>query len=198
MTPRRGPSKACHRPPLANEAHQGPNKPARAFAKDSTSANLSPDRSQREHLWLATLGQRLRLARCRAGMSQEHVASEVGIPARSLTRWEHGESDVGVSKLAKLAQLFGVSMDWLTGRTPLHHCVRPGVVLLDSAALDELVALADARASLCDVPTHLLREPGVSCSVIVPDNAEVVSGAAASRIEARMQEIWRCLHGYAR
>jgi len=131
-------------------------------------------------------------------MSQEIVADKLGFPARSLSRWEKGEVELGASKLAMLADLYGVSIDWIAGRTSLRHCLQPGAVLFDPACLDELERLAEAGATIYDVPRRLVRAPGVNCASIVPDNAEVISRDAAERVEARMREIWKKLKGRTR
>lgn len=131
-------------------------------------------------------------------MSQEIVAEQLGFPARSLSRWEKGEVELGAGKLATLADLYGVSLDWIAGRTSLRHCLQPGAVLFDPECLDELEALAEAGASIYDVPRRLIRAPGVNCAAVVPDNAEVISREAADRVEARMRDIWKKLKGRAR
>jgi len=76
------------------------------------------------------------------------------------------------------------------GCTPLRHCIRPGVVLLDTAAMSELGACVAAGLSLDRVPKHLLRPPGVNCSAVVPSNVDVFSSQAAASVEAHIQEIW--------
>ncbi|MCK5940911.1 MAG: helix-turn-helix transcriptional regulator [Planctomycetes bacterium] len=131
-------------------------------------------------------------------MLQETVAEQLRFPVRSLSRWEQGEADLGASKLAALAELYGVSMDWIAGRTPLRHCVQPGAVLFDPARLDELEALANSGANIYDVPRRLVRPPGVNCAAVVPENAEVISEEAADLVEARMREIWKRLGGRVR
>ena len=131
-------------------------------------------------------------------MSQEIVAEQLGFPARSLSRWEKGEVELGASKLATLADHYGVSIDWIAGRTSLRHCLKPGAVLFDTACLDELESLAAAGATVYDVPGRLVRAPGVNCASVVPDNAEVISREAAERVETRMRAIWKQLRGRTR
>lgn len=145
--------------------------------------------------WLHTFGKRLQLAREDAGMSQEAVMEQLGFPTRSLTRWENGKADPGSCKLVRLADLYGVSMDWLTGRTDVRHCIRAGAVMIDSAALRELQGLADSGAGLRDVPQHLLRPPGVNCASVVPDDVEVISAEAAQSVRMGMQRLWKRLGG---
>lgn len=48
-------------------------------------------------------GRRLRLARRRAGKTQEDVATELGVTARTLARWEAGESSGFLPEIDRIA-----------------------------------------------------------------------------------------------
>lgn len=61
--------------------------------------------------------ERLRLCRKKTGKTQEQVAAEMSLPYRSYRRYELGESEPTLTPLAKLADYYGVSMDYLAGRT---------------------------------------------------------------------------------
>jgi SOS-response transcriptional repressor LexA len=68
-----------------------------------------------------TFGKRLREAREKSGKSQEAVADLFGISRASVAQWESGDetrrTTPEVDKLARLAKLLNVSLDWLlTGR----------------------------------------------------------------------------------
>ena len=144
---------------------------------------------------LERFGRRLQEAREYAGMSQEAVTQKLGFPTRSLTRWENGKADAGSYKLVRLADLYGVSMDWIAGRTEVRHCIKSGAVMIDSAALRELQGLADCGAGLRDVPKHLLRPPGVNCASVVPNDVDVISPEAAESVRMGMQQLWKRLGG---
>jgi len=62
---------------------------------------------------LRAMGGRLRTARLQAGLSQEAVAHRAGCAARSVTRWETGRCDPGITMVLLLAELYGVSLNWL-------------------------------------------------------------------------------------
>lgn len=57
--------------------------------------------------------QRVRHARKAKGLTQQDVADHFGIARVSVTQWEGGTSRPDPDKLADLADLFAVSLDWL-------------------------------------------------------------------------------------
>ena len=130
--------------------------------------------------------------RCRGGLI---VAEQLGFPTRSITRWENGKADPGSCKLVRLADLYGVSMDWIAGRTDVRQCIKVGAVLIDSAALSELERLADSGAGFRDIPRHLLRPPGVNCASVVPADVDVISSDAAQSVRVGMHKLWKRLGG---
>lgn len=69
--------------------------------------------------WLKESGfpDRLRQARKASGMTQEEAAWEVGVCATYLRRMEYGEFAPSIARVCELADLYGVSVDWLCGRT---------------------------------------------------------------------------------
>lgn len=60
-----------------------------------------------------------RLLACRQsrGRLQTQVAAETGMNYRTYCRYERGNVDVPLSAAVKLADYFGVSLDYLTGRS---------------------------------------------------------------------------------
>lgn len=145
--------------------------------------------------WLVEFGRRLQDARERAGMSQEDVEARLGLPVRSLTRWENGRADPGIEKTASMAELYGTSIDWLTGRTSIEVCIQPGMILVDEAALATLSSLVEAGKRVSDVPPSLLRHPGINFATVVPAEPTVLSAEASSAIELRMRSLWERLGG---
>lgn len=86
-----------------------------------------------------TLGERIALARKRAGLSQEELATAVGAgeegDARStVSRWENDHAIPKGETLIKLPEVLNVSADWLL----LDRPVGWGVVSLPHDALIEL------------------------------------------------------------
>ena len=57
------------------------------------------------------MGEKLKLARKAAGMSQADLAEKVGCRHKDISRWESGLHEPGALTLKKMAQVLGCSMD---------------------------------------------------------------------------------------
>ena len=55
--------------------------------------------------------------RARMSMSKSDLAEKVGVDRSTLRRWVLEESEIPASKLLKMADMFGCSIDYLLGRT---------------------------------------------------------------------------------
>ena len=60
---------------------------------------------------------RLREIRQAKGVSQLRLAIELNMSQNTISRYETGEREPGINELIKLADYFGVSVDYLIGRT---------------------------------------------------------------------------------
>ena len=60
-------------------------------------------------------GIRLKILREKRGLCVEKLAKKVDIDKCALGMWEKGKRVLSISKLIKLAQYFGVSIDYLVG-----------------------------------------------------------------------------------
>lgn len=65
---------------------------------------------------MTTFAKRLRETREKAGMSQAQVAEHLHISRVSYTLYETGKNEPSLQNLNILADLFKVSIDYLTGR----------------------------------------------------------------------------------
>ena len=63
------------------------------------------------------MGNRIRSCRKNAGMSQETLAEKVNLSPHQLSNIERGKSLIKVNNLICIADILGVSMDYLTCRT---------------------------------------------------------------------------------
>lgn len=63
------------------------------------------------------LSQRIRELRKERDWSQEYLGSLLGVEGTSVNRYEKSSRDPGTSTLMLLADIFDVSIDYLTGRT---------------------------------------------------------------------------------
>lgn len=58
---------------------------------------------------------RLQEARVRVGYTQESLATALGIEKKQISRWETGSTIPGADRLAEIAELLGVSTDYILG-----------------------------------------------------------------------------------
>jgi class 3 adenylate cyclase len=81
---------------------------------------------------LGKLGQRIRQQRERRQLRQADIASALRLTSQAVSKWERGENAPDISVLLGLAQLLGVSVEWiLTGRQEAPGTF-PAVVLCTS------------------------------------------------------------------
>lgn len=57
---------------------------------------------------------KIKSERANAGMSQEELATKLGVTRQTVARWEQGE-DMPSQKVKDMASLFMCSSDWLLG-----------------------------------------------------------------------------------
>lgn len=62
---------------------------------------------------METLGERIRYAREAKGLSQSDIARHFGISRISVLNWEHDDTRPKVERIQKLAEVLGVSEEWL-------------------------------------------------------------------------------------
>lgn len=66
------------------------------------------------------INERIKVLRESAGMTQEELGTAVGVSDKVVSKWECGETKPSVEILPALADVFGVNIDDLYGRT--HDC----------------------------------------------------------------------------
>ena len=65
-----------------------------------------------------TFGERLQALRQRAGMSQDQLAERLGVSRQAVSRWERDETMPETDKVIAMADLFGVTTDYLLRPRP--------------------------------------------------------------------------------
>lgn len=93
-------------------------------------------------------GERLRLARERAGMTQLDVQKAIGLSNKSLSRYETGKTAPDPRTMTDLVRLYGVTGDYILGLTDVMG-ERPsaGTSRVRPMALED-IALAERLSSL--------------------------------------------------
>ena len=103
---------------------------------------------------IASEVERLRVT----GLSKRQIAEDVlGISRSALDRYEKGTPPREISRLASLADKFGVTMDYLWGAADERTATRS---VADPSVVDALALLDAARAALQAGPTAAGAAPG--------------------------------------
>lgn len=71
-------------------------------------------------------GDRLKEVRTQAGLSQKSLAEQLYVTQQSVWKWEMNTSSPNPETIAKIAEIFDVSTDYLLGRTDQKETPTPG------------------------------------------------------------------------
>ena len=66
---------------------------------------------------MSIFSQRLQELKIKRNVMQKDVAEAIGVPLRTYQRYEYGEREPQLSTLVRMADFYGVSLDYLAGRT---------------------------------------------------------------------------------
>ena len=66
---------------------------------------------------MGLFSERLRMCRLEKNISQEDLAHELQLRYSTYCRYERGGTEPAISNAARMADYFGVSLDYLAGRT---------------------------------------------------------------------------------
>ncbi|HFU4122316.1 TPA: helix-turn-helix domain-containing protein [Streptococcus suis] len=65
------------------------------------------------------LAQQIRVLRTTNNLSQDELAEKLYISRQAVSKWENGEATSDIDKLVQLAEIFGVSLDYMVlGKEP--------------------------------------------------------------------------------
>lgn len=95
---------------------------------------------------LKRLGHNITVLRERAGYLQSSVAQSLGIDKSTLSRWEHGIVDPGVSGMWNLSVFYGLTMDELLDEEVPHPLLPETVGGMSEALIDSARRLDAERA----------------------------------------------------
>lgn len=95
-----------------------------------------------------TLGSRIASLREKSGWSQRKLGEMLGVSHASIQNWEKASSIPSSFELAKIADLFSVSTDFLLGRDKkigYHGCKAYIPTEVDQAKLADIISIAAAQ-----------------------------------------------------
>ncbi len=127
------------------------------------------------------LGERLRKVREDKGLKQNYVAKLLGITNQALSNWERGERDPDTPTLHRLAEIYGVSADYLLGITNDPKGKASTMDILDILERNKLKLIAAGRPLTPQQRLNLIRaldqdKPPAGPSKQVPIVATIRAG----------------------
>ena len=72
---------------------------------------------------MSALSQRLLELRTEHALSQAQIAEEVGVVVRAYQRYEYGQREPQLAVLIRMADFYGVSLDYLVGRSDMPNLI---------------------------------------------------------------------------
>lgn len=76
---------------------------------------------------MAIDGNRIRLLRKQAGLTQEELGKKMGVIKQTVSSWENNISEPNSEILLSLASVFDVSVDYLLGNDPLENSIKKNI-----------------------------------------------------------------------
>ena len=83
---------------------------------------------------------RLRELRNKSGLTQNEIASKLGVSGQTILNWENRIYEPKISQLIELADLFGVSVDYLVERKSMPSRIEDLCKELEKISKEELIA----------------------------------------------------------
>ena len=106
----------------------------------------------------------IRAYRLKCRMSQQALADELGVSAVAVSKWERGQTQPGIQALTRMADIFGVTVDDLVGRTPSAAAPEEDNVRVMTRAFRQLTAEAVIQRAFVAVELlALLRDKLDAC-----------------------------------
>lgn len=83
---------------------------------------------------------RLRELRIKSGLTQNEIASKLGVSGQTILNWENKIYEPKISQLIELADLFGVSIDYLVERKSTPNKIDDLCKELEKISKEELLS----------------------------------------------------------
>ena len=89
--------------------------------------------------FMVLFGKKLKMARIRAGLTQEELAEKVGISRGSIARYELGEMEPKLENLISLSEILDISTDYLLGLSRINQQIAARLSDEAICALDKFI-----------------------------------------------------------
>jgi Zn-dependent peptidase ImmA (M78 family)/DNA-binding XRE family transcriptional regulator len=142
-----------------------------------------------EQLSPAEAGERLRLAREAANVTQAAAASAIGVARTTIVAIEQGERRVKIDEVQRLAKLFGTSVNAILRREAVHVDLAPRFRKLDGDRDDAADEAAELLASLAQAEVELENLMGVQRVRNYPPERPLLKGDVRAQAEHDAAEL---------
>lgn len=136
-----------------------------------------------ERLAPGELGERLRLAREAADLTQAAASKEVGIARTTLVAIEHGQRRVRMGELQELAKLYGTNANSLLRREAVHVDLVPRFRKMPRVHGDAIQTASKLLADLAKAEVELENLLGVQRTANYPPERPIMPGSVAVQAE---------------
>lgn len=114
------------------------------------------------------IGHNIRYLRKQNGLSQEQLARKLGITQGSVSLWEQGRTDPDTKTLAKIAEIFNVSVDFLFSDEPRRdldsiRINRSAVPILGNIACGQRITPDTTPEGYADLPDGIRADFALRC-----------------------------------
>lgn len=152
---------------------------AEAVESEVEVVTVSPSRVEDETLLNAYLGQRIRMARIALGVSQQALASKLGLTFQQIQKYERGRNRISASRLFDIAQVLGMSIEsFYEGLEDGVHGPQPSHMNDLTAAYEKLSPQFGAR-ELVELNQAFVRIPGRGTRAKIIQLAELLAQSSA-------------------
>jgi transcriptional regulator with XRE-family HTH domain len=133
------------------------------------------------------VGERMRLARLAAGLTQEELGAEAGLDRTMIAKIESGSRRIDAMELVRLSSALQVPVDFLLRSTPLVLSRRAGIIAEDA---DTEVARESGRLDLALVAWLHDVQQIIELGVLQPGLVLRAKAAVDSEAAARQLALW--------
>lgn len=114
------------------------------------------------------IGDNIRYLRKQAGYSQEQLARKIGITQGSVSLWEKGKNDPDTKTLSKIAQIFGVPLDFfmsdeLRRELDAIQVIRNAIPIVGEIACGTPITAEENIEGYADIPDGIHADFALRC-----------------------------------
>lgn len=142
-----------------------------------------------EELNSIDVGERLRVAREAADITQADAATDISVARTTLVAIEKGKRRVRIDELQRLARLYDMSVNALLRRESIHVDLVPRFRKLQKSGEDESSAAAQLLANLVKAEVELENLLGIKRTRNYPSERPILPGDVRAQAEGDAQEL---------